>query len=63
MLGLFRPSYERKLVQYCIDLYSNLQVDIVVLFLVLTFFCGFQATSQKFEFLKSVLCLVKKKLF
>jgi hypothetical protein len=27
MLGLFRPSHERKIVQYCIDLYQRLQVD------------------------------------
>jgi len=25
VLGLFRPSYERRLVQYCIDLYTDLQ--------------------------------------
>ena len=28
ILGLFRPSYERRLVQYCIDLYSDLQVNL-----------------------------------
>ena len=26
MLGLFRPKHERKIVQYCIDLYQSLQV-------------------------------------
>merc|ERR1719153_1089889 len=25
MLGLFRPQHERKIVQYCIDLYQSLQ--------------------------------------
>jgi hypothetical protein len=27
MLGLFRPWHERKIVQYCIDLYQKLQVS------------------------------------
>ena len=27
MLGLFRPQHERKIVQYCIDLYQNLQEE------------------------------------
>ena len=25
MLGMFRPAYERKIVQYCVDLYRSLQ--------------------------------------
>ena len=25
LLGLFRPSHERKLVEYCIDLYRSLE--------------------------------------
>ena len=32
VLGLFRPSYERRLVEYCIDLYTDLQVYLETVF-------------------------------